>query len=46
MHYVAQTQDAAHMNVIQRRKPIFLKFFNWFNLFADLFYALQDIFQN
>ena len=36
--YVAQTQDAAHMNVNQRRKPKILKFFNWFNFFADLFF--------
>ena len=36
--YVAETQDAAHMNVNQRRKPKILKFFNWFNFFADIFF--------
>ena len=35
--YVAQTQDAAHMNVNQRRKPNILEFFNRFNFFTDLF---------
>ena len=46
MHYVAQTQDAAHMNVNQRRKSKILEFFYWLNFFYRFFYALQDIFQS
>ena len=46
MHYVDQALDAAHMNVNQRNKPKILEFFDLFNFFTELFYALQDIFQS
>ena len=41
MYYIDQAQDAA-----QRRKPKILEFFDWFNFFTELFYALQDIFRS
>ena len=39
MHYDAQIQDAAHMNVNQRRKLKILDFFNFFNFFTDLYFV-------